>query len=149
MARPRDPTALKALRGNKHLTKDELAQVEYEIYVAEGVIEPPEELTDESAVRMFKKNAAYMERVNHEAGFKIYGDTDIEALTIMVCSYQRFLYYQGRESRCSKAAEKQVFNNLKNKEAMLYDRYLRLLKLDPGARVDFGLSPPGGDDDEF
>jgi hypothetical protein len=38
---------------------------------------------------------------------------------------------------------------MKNKEAAVHERYLRLLKLDPSSRVDFGGSQDDVEDDEF
>ena len=150
MARPRDPTALKALKGKSHMTKDEKAAIDAEIYVSEGAIEPPEYLTDKRMIAMFRKEAAYMERVNKEAGVPIYGDTDIESLAIMVTSYYRYLQYQSRENNSRDLADKQKYNAMKNKEAAIHERYMRLLKLDPSSRVDFGGGSSGDDaDDEF
>ena len=98
---------------------------------------------------MFRKNADYMERVNLEAGFRIYGDTDAEALATMVSAYFRFVEFSEKEQTAPDLDVRQRMNTMKHKEAQLYDRYLRLLKLDPGARVDFGLAPTETDDDEF
>ena len=151
MARPRDPTALKALRGKSHLTKDEKAAIEDEIYASEGAIEPPDYLTDKRMIRMFRKEAAYMERVNKEAGVAIYGDTDIEPLVVLVMSHYRYLQYQKMENQAKDLADKQKYNAMKNKEAAVHERFLKTLKLDPSSRVDFGSSQ-GDDadgDDEF
>lgn len=150
MARPRDPTALKALKGKSHMTKDEKAAIEDEIYVSEGEITPPDYLTDKRMIAMFKKEAAYMERVNKEAGVAIYGDTDIEGLAIMVMSHYRYLQYQSREMNARDLTDKQKYNSMKNKEAAVHERFMRLLKLDPSSRVDFGSGASGDDaDDEF
>ena len=150
MARPRDPTALKALRGKSHLTKDEKAAIEAEIYVSAGAIEPPDYLTDKRMIRMFKKEAAYMERVNKEAGVPIYGDTDIEPLAVLVMSHFRYLQYQKMENQAKDLADKQRYNAMKNKEAAVHERFLKTLKLDPSSRVDFGNPSDGdADDDEF
>lgn len=151
MARPRDPTALKVLKGKSHMTKDEKAAIEDEIYASEGKIEPPEYLTDARMVRMFKKEAAYMERVNKEAGVAVYGDTDIEPLAVLVLSHFRYLQYQQWENNSKDLSDRQRYNAMKNKEAAVHERFLKLLKLDPSSRVDFGGS--SGDDaygeDEF
>lgn len=150
MARPRDPTALKALKGKSHMTKDEKAATEDEIYASEGAIEPPDYLTDKRMIAMFRKEAAYMERVNKEAGVAIYGDTDIEGLAIMVMSHYRYLQYQSRENNARDLSDKQKYNAMKNKEAAVHERFMRLLKLDPSSRVDFGGGSSGDDaDDEF
>lgn len=98
---------------------------------------------------MFEKNAAYMERVNLQAGVRIYGDTDIETLATMVSAYFRYLELQDAEAKAQDFDTKQKCSIMKHKEAQLYERYLRTLKLDPGARVDFGLAPTETDDDEF
>lgn len=150
MARPRDPTALKALRGKSHLTKDEKAAIEDEIYVSQGAITPPDYLVDKRMIRMFNKEAAYMERVNKEAGVAIYGDTDIEPLAVLVLSHFRYLQYQKMENKAKDLADKARYNAMKNKEAAVHERFVRMLKLDPSSRVDFG-SPSDGDadDDEF
>lgn len=149
MARPRDPTALKKLRGKSHMTKDEKARVEQEIYVSSGTIEPPACLTDPDQVAMFRKEAAYMERVNKAAGVSIYGDTDVEALTTLVMSYFRYLQYQTEEDLARGLDAQQKINAMKNKEAAVHERYLRLLKLDPSSRVDFGGTNDDADEDEF
>lgn len=150
MARPRDPTALKALKGKSHMTKDEKAAIEDEIYASEGAIEPPDYLTDKRMIAMFRKEAAYMERVNKEAGVAIYGDTDIEGLAIMVMSHYCYLQYQSRENNARGLSDKQKYNAMKNKEAAVHERFMRLLKLDPSSRVDFGGGSSGDDaDDEF
>lgn len=150
MARPRDPTALKALRGKSHLTKDEKAAIDDEIYVSAGEIKPPEHLIDKRMIRMFNKEAAYMERVNKEAGVPIYGDTDIEPLAVLVMSHFRYLQYQKMENQAKDLADKQRYNAMKNKEAAVHERFLKLLKLDPSSRVDFGGSQgDDADDDEF
>ena len=52
MARPRDPTALKVLKGKSHMTKDEKAAIEDEIYASSGEISPPEYLTEKRMVDM-------------------------------------------------------------------------------------------------
>lgn len=150
MARPRDPTALKALRGKSHMTKDEKDQISDEIYVSEGKIEPPEYLTDKRMIKMFRKEAAYMERVNDAAGVPIYGDTDIEALGVLVMSHYRYLQYQSKENQAKDLSDKQRYNAMKNKEAAVHERFLKLLKLDPSSRVDFGgASGDDADEDEF
>lgn len=150
MARPRDPTALKVLKGKSHMTKDEKAAISEEIYVSTGSIEVPEYLEDKRMIAMFKKNAAYMERVNQEAGVAIYGDTDIEALAEMVMSHFRYLQYQSREMKARDLNDKAKYNSMKNKEAAVHERFMRLLKLDPSSRVDFGGGSSGDDaDDEF
>lgn len=151
MARPRDPTALKVLKGKKHLTKDEKARQDSEIYASTGRIVPPAYLEDPDMLAMFRKEAAYMERVNKAApeGVNIYGDTDIEALVTLVLSYFRYLEYKGAEEAARDLEAKQKYNNMKNKEAAVHERYLRLLKLDPSSRVDFGGSQDDVEDDEF
>lgn len=147
MARPRDPTALKRLKGKSHMTKDEKEAVQSEIYVSDGKIEPPDYLTDKRMIAMFRKEASYMCRVNKEAGVNVYGDTDIEALAIMVMSHYRYLQYQSKENNARDIAERQRYNAMKNKEAAVHERYLRLLKLDPSSRVDFSSSSSGDDAD--
>ncbi len=149
MARPRDPTALKVLKGKSHMTNDEKAAVEDEIYASSGKIEVPDYLTDTRMVAMFKKEAAYMERVNAAAGVAIYGDTDIEALATMVMSHYRYLHYLNKENKCRDIADKQRYNMMKNKEAAVHERFMRLLKLDPSSRVDFGNASGDDADDEF
>lgn len=149
MARPRDPTALKTLKGRSHMTKDEKAAVESEIYVSRGSIEPPDYLIDKRMIAMFNKEAAYMNRVNKEAGVAIYGDTDIEPLAIMVMSHYRYLQYQSKENSSRDLADKQRYNAMKNKEAAVHERFMKLLKLDPSSRVDFGGSSGDDADDEF
>lgn len=149
MARPRDPTALKVLKGKSHMTNDEKAAVDSEIYASCGSIEPPEELTEKRQIEMFRKEAAYMERVNNEAGVAVYGDTDIEALTVLVMSHFKYLEYYRKEMNCRDLVNKQKYNAMKNKEAAVHDRFMKLLKLDPSSRVDFGGSSDDDADDEF
>lgn len=149
MARPRDPTALKVLKGKSHMTNDEKAAVDSEIYASDGAIEPPAELTEKRQIEMFRKEAAYMERVNKEAGVAVYGDTDIEALTVLVMSHFKYLEYYRKEMNCRDLANKQKYNAMKNKEAAVHDRFMKLLKLDPSSRVDFGGSSDDDADDEF
>lgn len=149
MARPRDPTALKVLRGKKHMTKDEKAAVESEIYASNGRIEPPEWMTDQKMLDMFAKEAAYMERVNKEAGVAIYGDTDIEALVTLVMSYHKYLQFEREEEEARGLDARQKCNAMKNKEAAVHERFLKLLKLDPSSRVDFGQPSGDGADDEI
>ena len=149
MARPRDPTALKVLKGKSHMTNDEKAAIDSEIYASDGHIEPPAELTEKRQIEMFMKEAAYMERVNKEAGVAVYGDTDIEALTVLVMSYFKYLEYQRKEMNCRDLANKQKYNAMKYKEDAVHDRFMKLLKLDPSSRVDFGGSSDDDADDEF
>jgi len=149
MARPRDPTALKVLKGKSHMTRDEKAAVDDEIYASSGKIEPPEYLTDKRMIAMFEKEAAYMERVNEAAGVAIYGDTDIEALVTLVTSHYRYLFYLNKENKARDLADKQRYNAMKNKEAAVHERFVKLLKLDPSSRVDFGGSSGDDADDEF
>jgi len=149
MARPRDPTALKKLRGKSHMTKDEMAAQDSEIYASSGEIVPPAHLQDPDMLAMFNKEAAYMERVNKAAGVAIYGDTDIEALVTLVLSHFRYLEYKDEEEIARNLDAKQKYNNMKNKEAAVHERYLRLLKLDPSSRVDFGGSQDDAEEDEF
>ena len=151
MSRPRDPTALKALKGKSHMTKDEIAKIADEIYVAEGDIEPPDYLTDKRMQKLFNKHADYMRRVNKAAGVAIYGDTDIEALSVMVMSHFRYLQYQELEKKTKEITDRARYNQMKNKEAATHERFMKLLKLDPASRVDFGGADGGGADgeDEF
>ena len=149
MARPRDPTALKVLKGKSHMTKDEKAAIEDEIYASSGKIEPPDYLTDKRMIAMFRKEAAYMERVNEAAGVAVYGDTDIEALVTLVTSHFQYLLYLKREKQSRDLADKQKYNRMKNNEAAVFDRMTRMLKLDPSSRVDFGGTSGDDADDEF
>lgn len=149
MARPRDPTALKVLKGKSHMTKDEKAAIDDEIYASSGKISPPEYLTEKRMVAMFEKEAAYMERVNEAAGVAVYGDTDIEALVTMITSHFQYLYYLKREKDSRDLADKQRYNSMKNKEAATHERFMKLLKLDPSSRVDFGGTSGDDADDEF
>ena len=149
MARPRDPTALKVLKGKSHMTKDEKAAIEDEIYASSGKIEPPDYLTDKRMIAMFRKEAAYMERVNDAAGVAVYGDTDIEALVTLVTSHFQYLLYLKREKHSRYRADKQKYNRMKNNEAAVFDRMTRMLKLDPSSRVDFGGTSGDDADDEF
>lgn len=150
MARPRDPTALKVLKGKSHLTKDEAAKADDEIYVSDGDISPPEYMTDKRMQRMFEKEASYMQRVNDAAGVAIYGDTDVEALAVMVFSHFRYLNYLNKENKATDIGDKAKYNAMKNREAQTHEKYLRLLKLDPASRVDFGASGDDADgEDEF
>lgn len=149
MARPRDPMALKVVRGKKHLTKAEVADgMASEIYASDGDVAPPDWL-EGRALGTFLREAEYMRRVNREAGVNIYGSTDTEALATMVSAHERYLYYRSREESADSEDERQRCNGMKNKEAATYERYMRLLKLDPSSRVDFaGLKgPDGGGDD--
>lgn len=150
MSRPRDPTALKVLKGKSHMTKEEKSKIADEIYVSEGEIEAPDYLSDKRMQKLFNKHADYMRRVNKAAGVAIYGDTDIEALSVMVMSHFRYLQYQELERKTKEIADRARYNQMKNKEAATHERFLKLLKLDPASRVDFGSADGGSDDeDEF
>lgn len=150
MSRPRDPTALKVLKGKSHMTKEEKSKIADEIYVSEGEIETPDYLSDRRMQTLFEKYASYMKRVNNAAGVAIYGDTDIESLSVMVMSHFRYLQYQELERKTKEIADRARYNQMKNKEAATHERFLKLLKLDPASRVDFGSADGGSDDeDEF
>jgi hypothetical protein len=131
------------------MTKDDKAKQDSEIYASSGDIVPPDHLTDPDMLAMFRKEAAYMERVNKAAGVAIYGDTDIEALATLVLSHFKYLAYKDEEELAQNLEAKQKYNAMKNKEAAVHERYLRLLKLDPSSRVDFGGSQDDAEDDEF
>ena len=90
--------------------------------------------------------------MNVAAGVAIYGETDVEGLVTMVTSYVRFNEYRKREEKARELESKQKYNSMKNKEAATYERFRRLLKLDPSSRVDFaGLKggADGGQQDEY
>lgn len=145
MARPRDPTALKVARGKAHMTKSEIEEgLSREIYAANGEIAAPDWLQGE-AREIFDREAAYMRRVNVAAGVAIYGETDVEGLVTMVTSYVRFNDYRKREEKARELESKQKYNSMKNKEAATYERFRRLLKLDPSSRVDFAGLKGGAD----
>ena len=149
MPRQRDPTALKVLRGKSHMTKEQKAAQESEIYASDGAIVPPDTLTDPDMLAMFRKEAAYMERVNNAAGVAVYGDTDVEALVILVNSHFRYFELQDKEDHARGTDAAQKYNSMKNREAAVHERYLRLLKLDPSSRVDFGGMQDDAEEDEF
>ena len=90
-----------------------------------------------------------MRRVNEAAGVAVYGDTDIEALVTMITSHFQYLYYLKREKDSRDLADKQRYNSMKNKEAATHERFMKLLKLDPSSRVDFGGTSGDDADDEF
>lgn len=143
LARPKEPMALKMAKGRKHLTVQEMSDaLASEIYCAEGDIAAPEWLEGD-ALGIFEREADYMRRVNAVSPKPIYGRTDVEALVLMSMSYAKYVDYADREKR-AKLADRPKINAMKNKEASTYERFLRLLKLDPSSRVDFGR---GGDAD--
>ena len=147
MARPRDPAALKELRGRSHLTKDEKAEAaQREVYAAGGEIAPPSWLAG-AALAHFRKNAEYMEAVNRMAGVSVYGSTDIEPLALMSVSYQKSMEHLRAERDALDAGDaKAVVAAQRNRlaEDKNYREFAKLLKLDPGRRVDVR---GGGDGD--
>lgn len=149
MARPRDPTALKVAKGRSHMTKDEIDErMEREVYAAYGEIEPPDWLNG-AALRHFRKNADYMERLNGLAGSNVYGSIDSEALALMSVSFQRSKEYLLEEESAKRVNDHDAMAAAQKKrlaEDKSYREFMKLLKLDPGNRVDVkGRS--GGDDD--
>ena len=147
MARPRDPTALKILKGKSHMTKDEKSEaMDREIYAADGEIAPPSWLKG-AALKHFDKNAAYMNSVNRMAGVNVYGSTDIEPLAMMSVSYQKSMeHLKAEKDALDKGDSKAVVAAQKNRlaEDKNYREFAKMLKLDPGNRVDIR---GGGDDD--
>ncbi len=154
MARPRDPTAHKVAKGKSHMTKAEIAEgLEHEVYASDGRIEAPAWLND-VALKHFEKNASYMRALNEMAGVNMYGSIDVEPLVLMSMSYQKSCEYLAEEQtaktlgdkKCAEAAQKKRLA-----EDRSYREFAKLLKLDPGNRVD--VKGRGGSDgdvhDEF
>lgn len=154
MARPRDPAALKILKGKSHMTKDDKAEaLANEIYAADGEIVAPSWLKS-YALEHFKKNAEYMAAVNRMAGVNIYGSTDIESLTLMSMSYQKSNEYLVEEQKAIRSGDTKAAAVAQKKrlaEDRSYREFSKLLKLDPGNRVDIrGLNDDEDDgSDEF
>jgi len=147
MARPRDPAALKILKGKSHMTKEEKTEaMEREIYASDGEIKPPHWLKG-PALSHFNKNAQYMDSVNRMAGVNIYGSTDVESLVLMSMSYQKSNEYLVDEQKAKKSGDTKAASEAHKKrlaEDRSYREFSKLLKLDPGNRVDIR---GGGDDD--
>lgn len=139
MGRPKRPQAVAEAKGRVHDSrdlKDERRQ--REVYASSNGVSPPASLTDHHMVEMFKRYAAYMERVNELAGEPVYGDTDAETLADMVQCHFRFLDYRKSEGKARDVVNKQRYNSMKHKEAQTFERLMKLLRLDPASRVDMG-----------
>lgn len=149
MARPRDPTALKIAKGKSHMTYDEKAAgMEREVYAVSGGMSPPEWL-DGIALKHFEKNAAYMETLNAEVGVNVYGDLDVESLVLMSMSYQKSCEYLDEEQAAKAIDDKKGAETAQKKrlaEDRSYREFSKLLKLDPGNRVNVA-GRGGGDGD--
>ena len=147
--RPREPMALKIAKGKKHLTKDEKETVNDEVYAAEGEIVPPGWLNG-MALEHFLKQADYMRAVNRITKRNVYGACDAEALALMSQSYQMSHKYLTDEMEASgedAAALRLGAQKKRMSEDRSYREFMKLLKLDPGSRVDVGKGAGIGDDD--
>lgn len=152
MARPRDPTALKIVKGKSHMTKDEKADgLAREVYAANGGVSPPAWLSG-IALKHFQKNAEYMETLNAMAGRNVYGSIDVESLVLMSVSYQKSCEYLA-EGQAAKTLDDKKGAEAAQKKRLAEDRsyreFSKMLKLDPGNRVDVGSHGDGdGNGDE-
>ena len=148
--RPREPMALKIAKGKKHLSKEEMTEIEDEVYAAEGDIVPPEWLNG-MALQHFEKQARYMRALNEKAGRNVYGDLDSEALTLMSVSFQKSNEYLLEEQKAKKRGDAKAQTEAHKKrlaEDRSYREFMKLLKLDPGSRVDINGREGDGDEDE-
>lgn len=147
MARPRDPTALSKAKGKAHRTKAEYAERESrEVYASDGKIKAPDWL-DGVALDHFEKNAAYMMEVNRLAKRNVYGSTDVEQLAMMSISFQRSTeHLLAEETAKLEGSSDRLAAAQKNRlaEDRNYREFMKLLKLDPGSRVD--VNPRGAGD---
>lgn len=151
MARPRDPTALKVAKGKSHMTKAEIDEgMDREVYAACGDIDPPGWLAG-AALSHFRKNAEYMNGLNRAAGVNVYGSIDAEPLALMSVSFQRSKEYLLEEEKAKKAGDQKEAAAAQKKrldEDRSYREFMKLLKLDPGNRVDVAARGGGDDDGE-
>lgn len=152
MARPRDPTALKIVKGKSHMTKDEIADgLAREVYAASGGVSPPAWLSG-TALEHFVKNARYMEAINAMAGRNVYGSIDVESLALMSVSYQKSCEYLDEENAAETLDDEKAATAAQKKrlaEDRSYREFSKMLKLDPGNRVDVGSRGDGdGNGDE-
>ena len=148
--RPREPMALKIAKGKKHLTKDEKTEIEDEVYAAEGDIVPPDWLKGK-ALEHFEKQADYMRALNAKAGRNVYGDLDSESLTLMSVSYQKSNEYLIEEQKAKKRGDakgQMAAHRKRLAEDRSYREFMKLLKLDPGSRVNVNGRGGEGDEDE-
>lgn len=133
------------------MTKAEIDErMAHEVYVAEGGISPPSWLKG-MARSHFLKNAEYMEMVNAKLKVNVYGSIDAEALTLMSVSFQKSKEYLKEELDAKDAGDSKAMESAQNKrmrEDRSYREFMKLLKLDPGNRVDVGSHGDGEDDGE-